>query len=103
MYSTYIKIRLVEIVIFPEGNARGKYDFSRVNKYSYFPYARKIYVYYYITVSFFNRKSSVIVLLINPKFLVFSISPVISFLTDDRGNSDLDRQSAYDIGKITMI
>jgi hypothetical protein len=23
--------------------------------------------------------------------------------TNDRGNSDLDRQSAYDIGKMTMI
>jgi hypothetical protein len=54
-------------------------------------------------VSFFNRKTGVIFLLINPKFLVFSISPVISFFTDDRGNSDLDRQSAYDIGKMTMI
>jgi hypothetical protein len=28
---------------------------------------------------------------------------VISFFTDDLGNSDLDRQSAYDIGKMTMI
>ena len=38
--------------------------------------------------------------LINPKFLVFSISSVISFFTDDRGNSDLE--SAYDSGKMTV-
>ena len=50
----------------------------------------------YTSVSFFNRKSSVIFELINPKFLVFSILPVMR-------NSDLDRQSAYDIGKMTMI
>ena len=33
----------------------------------------------YASVSFFNRNSSVIFWLINPKFLVFSISPVISY------------------------
>ena len=35
-----------------------------------------------------------------PWFLYFTGH---QFLLVDRGNSDLDRQSTYDIGKITMI
>ena len=43
-YGRYENVFTLEIVIFPSGVALGKYDFSRVNKFSYLPYAREINV-----------------------------------------------------------
>ena len=45
-YGRYENLFTLEIAIFPSDFAIGKYDFSRVNKSSYLPYAREINAYY---------------------------------------------------------